>query len=504
MDRIGSISLVNTLSTLFMTVFWYIVFLTIFSWILLAVMRIVAGLLKEKTEMRVCRILIWSAISFWLLPLIFLYWLLREGSHGAHRLMMFNLSVKLLPVMTVFLLAFFIRLVCILRVRVKKHRSHEMMVRLFPDCTDMARQAMPARLRRLMGRRVRVCVVDTLTTPFSAGIFRPVIFLPCGSLSEQEMVIALTHELTHIRHCDCQLKCLVEFFSCFLLRRRSADFLMDEVNRVNEHCCDLSSIRRIGCSREDYFSRIRAMAVRLGRMRESAVESALLSEAIDLTERERIVMKEEKRTRNRTGAAVLSVAAGAAAWLCAFSVSFGAVTGYDFILDTDVRRVTENVQTGDYSWDEYVNSPEQILASEAEETVLTGPFEVFPGPNVFPIQQLGEDYVNTIYEFTRSNEAISVANPDGDRAYINAVFSVPDGEEYLYGPFYLTAGQALTITWNSNVSVAVGIKSNQIMRTYPGAVQTHVFQIYTSNSYYIVIVNNSGQTASGYFGATVN
>jgi beta-lactamase regulating signal transducer with metallopeptidase domain len=51
-------------------------------------------------------------------------------------------------------------------------------------------------------RPVRVCYGYAVRAPFVHGFLRPCIYLPVQKFSDHELVIVLTHELTHIKHND--------------------------------------------------------------------------------------------------------------------------------------------------------------------------------------------------------------------------------------------------------------------------------------------------------------
>lgn len=63
------------------------------------------------------------------------------------------------------------------------------------------------------GRVPRLRQADCMTTPFIAGVFRPVIVLPDITFAEDEWYYILLHEMSHYRNRDLLLKCVVEIIS---------------------------------------------------------------------------------------------------------------------------------------------------------------------------------------------------------------------------------------------------------------------------------------------------
>lgn len=116
------------------------------------------------------------------------------------------------------------------------------------------------RLKNAMSESGNIYLLEGISSPFVAGIFRPRIYLPCG-LEEHERTYILLHEQTHIRRGDPLFRVLayaaltLHWFNPFVW---AAFFLS---GRDMEMSCDEQVLRRLGGEiRCDYSDSLLAMA----------------------------------------------------------------------------------------------------------------------------------------------------------------------------------------------------------------------------------------------------
>lgn len=116
------------------------------------------------------------------------------------------------------------------------------------------------RLKNAVPESGNIYLLEGITSPFVAGIFRPRIYLPCG-LEEHERTYILLHEQTHIRRGDPLFRVLayvalmLHWFNPFVW---AAFFLS---GRDMEMSCDEQVLRRLGGEiRCDYSDSLLAMA----------------------------------------------------------------------------------------------------------------------------------------------------------------------------------------------------------------------------------------------------
>ena len=86
--------------------------------------------------------------------------------------------------------------------------------------------------------RYKVYQCKYIKSPFTIGIFRPVIVLPYRNWKEEELDMVLEHEIIHIQHCDNLIKLLSFVVLAFNIYNPLAWYVMYQWNLVAELSCD--------------------------------------------------------------------------------------------------------------------------------------------------------------------------------------------------------------------------------------------------------------------------
>ena len=86
--------------------------------------------------------------------------------------------------------------------------------------------------------RYKVYQCKYIKSPFTIGIFRPVIVLPYRNWKEEELDMVLEHEIIHIHHCDNLIKLLSFVVLAFNIYNPLAWYVMYQWNLVAELSCD--------------------------------------------------------------------------------------------------------------------------------------------------------------------------------------------------------------------------------------------------------------------------
>lgn len=139
----------------------------------------------------------------------------------------------------------------------RHRRRYHRLVSHAGEVTDPAILAIAARWRRTyrIARPVRLCSADNCATPFTLGIFRPVIFLPHPVVAPKnprlvETVIA--HEMAHIRRYDdlwIRLQALLQVIYFF---HPLVWYANRQLNQARERICDRMVLSRRQISPRDY------------------------------------------------------------------------------------------------------------------------------------------------------------------------------------------------------------------------------------------------------------
>jgi hypothetical protein len=105
----------------------------------------------------------------------------------------------------------------------------------------------------MLGRRIRI--IESLTSPFSFGFFKPEIFVPAEFLagrSREEIEVMLTHEETHVENHDPRWKLISLFARILLFYMPTAYYLHRRLDLEMEIECDRMTMSRTGFSRRRY------------------------------------------------------------------------------------------------------------------------------------------------------------------------------------------------------------------------------------------------------------
>jgi len=157
-------------------------------------------------------------------------------------------------------------------------------------------------------RKIRIRVLDTITTPLTYGVFRPVILLPTEAAlgGENELQYVLAHEFVHIRRFDALIKLVMAAAVCIHWFNPLVWAMYFIFNRDLEISCDETVIKMFGkASKQDYALTLIGMAERRNGL--PVLYSNFSKYAIE--ERVKSIMKIKKRTLTGTLAALLVVGA---------------------------------------------------------------------------------------------------------------------------------------------------------------------------------------------------
>lgn len=101
-------------------------------------------------------------------------------------------------------------------------------------------------LAKQLYREGRVKVSPQVAEPYVAGVFRPVIYLPCMELTEEELFFILRHEAEHIRARDGLKKLLFLVVKWLFWFNPFVYVSMGEIDSVLELRCDEKVVKELG------------------------------------------------------------------------------------------------------------------------------------------------------------------------------------------------------------------------------------------------------------------
>lgn len=140
---------------------------------------------------------------------------------------------------------------------VRHRRRYRRLTSHAREVTDPAILAIAARWRRFfrIARPVRLCSAGNCTTPFTLGIFRPVIFLPRPVVAQNDarlLEAVIAHEMTHIRRYDdlwIRLQALLQAIYFF---HPLVWYANRQLAQARERICDRMVLARREISPRDY------------------------------------------------------------------------------------------------------------------------------------------------------------------------------------------------------------------------------------------------------------
>lgn len=161
-----------------------------------------------------------------------------------------------------------------------------------------------------MTKYVRVYRCKFMDSPFTIGIFHPIIVLPDIEWSESDLALAMKHELVHIRHRDNLVKMLVlgaialNFYNPFVY------FILLEWNVVAEQACDRKVVLDLTKEEEYQYG---MLIIRIAEERKSGNGSPIMGFNLqNEIMKERMYqmkygVKKESRARKLLGACIMGV-----------------------------------------------------------------------------------------------------------------------------------------------------------------------------------------------------
>ena len=235
---------------------------------------------------------------------------------------------------------------------------------------------------------------EAIQSPMLAGVLRPMIWLPAGSLDAVELSCALRHELTHWRRHDLYYKWAAALTACLHWFNPAAWYLLRAVDRDCELSCDEAVVRELSLRDRRIYGEL-LLRCAAGKAPAGALCTSLKSQKQVMRERLTVIMKknlDSKKTR-----ALFAVAAAVVilmgATLGAYAAWWETETGGAAALDVDLNRngVPETINV---DWQED-RMRYQLTVTEGDEVIFTqNAYTAHVGwIALFLYQKDGQDYL---------------------------------------------------------------------------------------------------------------
>ncbi len=171
---------------------------------------------------------------------------------------------------SVFVVVFFIWLAgCLTMLSILTVRQYRLRKQLLNSARSISSYSVYSKAAAIIGcKPVPLLLSERVHSPLVIGIVRPVILLPHNmfhSASEQDIELALCHELGHIKRRDHWLATFNMALICLAWFNPLVWFAVRRINILREFCCDALVMRKLGQSGAAYPKMLARAALSLDR-----------------------------------------------------------------------------------------------------------------------------------------------------------------------------------------------------------------------------------------------
>lgn len=96
-----------------------------------------------------------------------------------------------------------------------------------------------------INRRIDLRISTKFHSPMLFGILKPVVVVPDSTFSTAELIMIMSHELMHYKHCDLAIKLISSISVCIHWFNPVVYMLAKSLNSACELCCDESVLERL-------------------------------------------------------------------------------------------------------------------------------------------------------------------------------------------------------------------------------------------------------------------
>ena len=157
-------------------------------------------------------------------------------------------------------------------------------------------------LARELGIKCRIKISPDIREPYSAGIFKPAIYLPDWDLNDQELKAVLSHEYQHIRSLDAFKKLVFLLLEALFWWNPISHIFRRELNQLLEIQCDYKmTAGKSENSKLQYAETLLSVMKRLtGPRRDFLCASSLTNSAKNMKQRFELILENRASKVKRT------------------------------------------------------------------------------------------------------------------------------------------------------------------------------------------------------------
>lgn len=160
--------------------------------------------------------------------------------------------------------------------------------------------------RQLMSNSGTLCIytVSMQISPFISGFFKPVIYIPYGTYTSDELELAVAHETAHYKRGDLYRRLLIMILNCVNWFNPAYRFVLKKLIQQTEFACDETVINTLGKDSDKRYGYMLLKTAEKG-SKNGVLGVGLGSDAENLKRRIEMIMNNNRKTSRNARAVAL-------------------------------------------------------------------------------------------------------------------------------------------------------------------------------------------------------
>lgn len=157
-------------------------------------------------------------------------------------------------------------------------------------------------INQFTNKKITVRKSAAVSSPFIAGLIKPVLYLPEGDISEQNLTNILRHEITHLNRYDLQYKWFAFFVKCIHWFNPLIYAVSHEINESCEISCDAAATGGMTEEEENSYMNTILILISSSKQKNAALTSSMANSKKQI--KRRFTMIKNKYIPGKTAAAI--------------------------------------------------------------------------------------------------------------------------------------------------------------------------------------------------------
>lgn len=186
----------------------------------------------------------------------------------------------------------------------------------------------------------KVVMMSGSLTPVISGLIKPVIFIPEGKYSNEELIHVFRHELLHWKNKDRWIKLFIQYFCCIFWWNPLVHLLKSNLDEILELRCDaaVSAVYSESECKEYAKVLLKTLSIKDDAQASSWIESSLSDNERILLGRIHLIINTPRLKRNQRITSVIAT----------FCISLLLLFSYSFVFQTAYTTPAEEIELDGY------------------------------------------------------------------------------------------------------------------------------------------------------------